>query len=245
MIKFTRADGKKLAYDETDPTQVQLIEWATNGRVASEEVEAVEYRPEIPYQAEILADPENGVEYQAEIPYQAEVLAVEYQPAYTALDPMTPCVEQLDENGKSYDKYLDTPDENGVYQPDLSALLDQTKADKTKELTNTCAAAIVGGFTSNALNSEKYLAYDSREVDQTNLIAAWAAAEVSGGTELIVCNDPSGQLGMTERAHTVAQVKQVLADFHTYRLQKSQQLTNKLTAVSSATLETIGDITWS
>lgn len=118
---------------------------------------------------------------------------------------------------------------------DEATLVAKAKVIKNAYLTTQCAVDIVGGFTSNAIDAGQAYGYDSRDVDQTNLDHALIAAQHTGSTFAILCNNPSGQDGFMYRDHTEAQIKEVIADFATFRLGKSQTLTLKLAEVNAAT----------
>lgn len=131
-------------------------------------------------------------------------------------------------------------------EPDLDGKLSDAKAFKTTELTSACESAITGGFTSNAVNTGQHYTYDSREVDQTNLIMALAAADLAdnlasegapAAVQGVLCNDPSGQLGMIERDHTALQIRGVLSACNTHRRTHSATLTSKLAALALTTTE--------
>ena len=135
-------------------------------------------------------------------------------------------------------------DSGWVEDPAQTALrLANVKTGKVEELTAACGVAIVGGFTANVVDSGQHYTYDSREVDQTNLIMALAAADLEDqqgeapAVQGVLCNDPSGQLGMIERDHTALQIRGVLAACNTHRRAQSTNLTTKLAQVSAAATE--------
>lgn len=128
----------------------------------------------------------------------------------------------------------------------VNAEFNRMLVEKRMELTNACHAAIVGGFTSAALNpgdaganppvDPVYFSYDSRETDQANNRDALTALELNGGTFPIVCNDSRNQNGFIERPHTLNELKRVCADFAQFRLSKSQALTAKIALVDAVTM---------
>jgi len=112
-----------------------------------------------------------------------------------------------------FEDYQPTPDEiimQGDVLPPIESLHDAAvifadlKAEKVRELSEACKAAIVGGFTSTALGAPHR--YDSDLEAQVNLIGA---AALPGPVEY-TCTDGAGVKAV--RAHTVAQIKQVLTD---------------------------------
>ena len=82
--------------------------------------------------------------------------------------------------------------------------LDVLKTRKAAELGAACQAEIVAGFSSAALGAEH--TYDSKLEDQINLVGAAALA----GPVAYTCTDGAGV--KTSRAHTAAEIAQVLAD---------------------------------
>jgi len=82
--------------------------------------------------------------------------------------------------------------------------LAELKADKVAALSAACKAAIVAGFPSAALGEVH--TYDSDMESQINLVGAAALA----GPVAYTCTDGAGV--KASRAHTAAEIAQVLAD---------------------------------
>ena len=112
------------------------------------------------------------------------------------------------------------------------------KAAQIASLTASCGAAIVAGFPSSALGTA--YTYPSQPNDQTNLIGA-----VAGGLATINfwCADSEGVWGFT--AHTALQIKQVLADGGTQRMNYSAKLLDLVTKVNAAaTVVDVQAVVW-
>lgn len=127
--------------------------------------------------------------------------------------------------------------------------LDELKTSKLSSINTSCEAAIVGGFTSSALDSEHV--YQSDRDDQINLmglVTAGADDLLKCGVSTIVIEEDETE---TEtiiwdwKPHTVAQLKAVFDDGATF---KKQQLikanTLKAQIRSATTLEELETIEW-
>lgn len=86
------------------------------------------------------------------------------------------------------------------------------KADQSAKLYEACAAAIVAGFTSDALGTAHV--YPSTQVDQINLsgsvMASLLPGNVSDWSTAFWCRDAAGVWGF--RSHTAAEIQQVGRD---------------------------------
>lgn len=121
---------------------------------------------------------------------------------------------------------------------ELNATLDSAKAAKIQELMQACATAIVSGFSSSALGSP-YI-YPSQPIDQSNLIGA-----VASGLDPVKfwCEDATGNWGLA--AHSAVQIKQVLADGASQRINYSVKLDGLVKQVTGATsAAAISAIVW-
>lgn len=128
--------------------------------------------------------------------------------------------------------------------------LTDVKGIKIKQLSDTCAQAILDGFISSALGSP--FKYDAEDVDQINILGAVTAtlpsAENPTGTSMMyavrpVVNGVYGAKYYTE--HTHAQLKQVLIDGATYKLERLQHFNTLRDEVNTATtVEEINAISW-
>jgi len=141
-----------------------------------------------------------------------------------------------DPANRDYQEYLAWVSDGGVPQP--AQTLAETKTAQIAILTASCGAAIVAGFPSNALGTA--YTYPSQPHDQTNLIGA-----VAGGLATINfwCADSVGVWGFT--AHTALQIKQVLADGGTQRMEYSAKLLDLVTKVNAAaTVVDVQAVVW-
>lgn len=107
-------------------------------------------------------------------------------------------------------------------------LLSNAKKDQNTALTNSCAAAIVSGFTSSALGAAHI--YPTQPADQTNLIGAVASGLA---TINFWCADSAGVWSFA--SHTAAQIKQVMADGGAQRMAYSAKLAGLAAQVTDAT----------
>jgi hypothetical protein len=137
------------------------------------------------------------------------------------------------------------PDADGypiaVFPPPLTPeeQLEMAKSKQVKIVTDKCRAAIIGGFTSDALGSEH--TYPSLPEDQTNLIGA-----VASGLPVIKfwCADSAGVWAFID--HSSVQIKQVLADAGTQRMAFSAKLDGLVSQINSAaTPDAVSAIVWS
>lgn len=128
--------------------------------------------------------------------------------------------------------------------------LTDVKGIKIKQLSDTCAQAILDGFISPALGSP--FKYDAEDVDQINLLGAVTAtspsAENPTGTSMMYAVRPvvNGVYGAKYYTlHTHAQLKQVVVDGAAYKLtclQHFNELRNDVNA--AATLEEVAAVVW-
>lgn len=119
-----------------------------------------------------------------------------------------------------------------------SLILAKAKVDQITAITQSCAAAIVAGFSSSALGTAH--TYPSQPTDQTNLIGAVASGLA---TVNFWCVDSAGVWGIT--SHTAAQIKQVLADGGTQRMAYSVKLKGMADQVQAATtVSAVQAIVW-
>lgn len=123
--------------------------------------------------------------------------------------------------------------------------LAQARTSQTESLSAACAAAIVAGFSSSALGA--VYTYPSQPNDQSNLIGAEAAsrnpANPSTWTIPFWCADSAGAWAL--RAHTAAQIQQVLADGVAARVALSQKLASLTAQVAAATtVAAVQSIAW-
>ncbi|WP_353214703.1 hypothetical protein [Salinisphaera hydrothermalis] len=141
---------------------------------------------------------------------------------------------------------LNAPDDLTPYTPPKPTAADQLAAAqsaKIAEINAACEAAIVSGFTSDALG--KTYTYRSRRDDQVNLMGA----AMSGTDTQFKCADADGLYAM--RDHTAAQIKQVFADGVARKLaliEQSNALTDEVNAIApddDAPIEAVHAITWS
>jgi len=94
--------------------------------------------------------------------------------------------------------------QGGAWVKDAVAELEAVKGPKPATITAAAEAAIVSGFTSNALGTAH--TYQSDRDDQLNLVGM-----VVGGTDdYFKCTDENGVSGY--KLHTIEQFKQVLTD---------------------------------
>lgn len=125
-------------------------------------------------------------------------------------------------------------------------ILEMSRNLKISELSTACEQAIIGGFNSNALGLN-YL-YDAAEEDQINLIGACTtttptSAAPDGYSIYYACRNVS--TGIKEyMLHTHSQLRQVMNDGATFKLQQLQKFHTKRVYVQSATLEQINNVTW-
>jgi len=123
----------------------------------------------------------------------------------------------------------------------LKPTLEQAKKQKINEINNKCKQEIVSGFTSSALGSEHI--YQSEPVDQINLMGAVLAGQDS----LFKCGvkDDGGNITWSYKQHTIAQLKQVLADGKAYKfalLEKANKLKEQVK--NAKTVDEINKINW-
>jgi len=121
------------------------------------------------------------------------------------------------------------------------ALLAAARMARIEALTQACAAAIVGGFTSDALGAVHR--YPSAITDQANLVQAAACAD--GGPLWCGTWCADGDLAWSFAAHTRDQAAQVLAAFVTTRTALQTRLAT-LTAAVDAAVDTaaLAAVTW-
>ena len=118
------------------------------------------------------------------------------------------------------------------YTPEAVPLAD-AQAAQIAGLRASCAAAIVGGFTSSALGAAH--TYPSGDTDQTNLIGATIAAGLApaGWTVNFWCADSTGT--WTFAPHTAAQIQQVFGDGVIVRVAMSAKLATLSAQVMAVT----------
>lgn len=128
--------------------------------------------------------------------------------------------------------------------------LTDVKGIKIKQLSDTCAQAILDGFISSALGLP--FKYDAEDVDQINLLGAVTATAPStqypSGTSMMYAVRPvvDGVYGAKYyTVHTHDQLKQVLIDGAAYKLTQLQHFNNLRDAVNAAaTVQEIDAISW-
>lgn len=112
------------------------------------------------------------------------------------------------------------------YKTDVE-LLEDDKATKIDSLSKSCEFDIIAGFTSDALGATH--TYQSDRDDQLNLIGM-----VSAGTDdYFKCHDGTA---WSYQLHTIAQLKQVLADGKLIKLQKLQAFADKKAQVEAVAI---------
>lgn len=121
----------------------------------------------------------------------------------------------------------------------------QAQATQSAALSASCASAIVSGFSSSALGSAH--TYPSQPNDQSNLIGAATASQSptlpAGWTCNFWCADSTGAWAL--RAHTAAQIQQVLADGVAAREALSTKLAALVAQVEAATtVAAVQSIVW-
>lgn len=125
----------------------------------------------------------------------------------------------------------------GVTLP-ASFILENAKTAQIVAITQSCAGAIVSGFSSSALGTAH--TYPSQPNDQTNLIGA-----VAGGLATINFWCADSTLAWSFASHTAAQIKQVLADGGTQRMADSTKLAGLVAQVQTATtVAAVQSIVW-
>ncbi|WP_407364751.1 hypothetical protein [Pseudomonas luteola] len=137
--------------------------------------------------------------------------------------------------------------EGGAFTAPAEETLEDRKSAKFVELDAACAAAIVSGFTSDALGETH--TYPSKSTDQTNLTASFADAlsalleDDNSWRTPFWCMDSAGIWDMRE--HTAAQMTAVgktgKAIILAYQ-QKNIALQKKVLAAKTA--EEVAAITW-
>ncbi|WP_332129931.1 hypothetical protein [Azorhizobium caulinodans] len=119
------------------------------------------------------------------------------------------------------------------------------KADQSAKLYEACAAAIVAGFTSDALGTAHD--YPSTQVDQINLsgsvMASLLPGNASNWTTAFWCRDEAGAWGF--RAHSAAEIQQVGRDgkAHVLACQTKLGALNQQIAAAT-TAEAVSAATW-
>lgn len=119
--------------------------------------------------------------------------------------------------------------------------IENAKQDKKNELEKLCEQEIVSGFASSAIGSERW--YKSEQTDQLNLIGAVS----SGNDSFFKCGvkDNTGAIAWNWEMHTIAQLKSVLNDGGTVKIQLLQKLTElKNTVDQLLTIEQIKAVVW-
>ncbi|MDH2080315.1 phage tail protein [Pseudomonas atacamensis] len=128
----------------------------------------------------------------------------------------------------------------GQWVDDIPTVLVTRHAAKTLQVNQACETQILSGFTSKALGAPH--AYQSGLYDQINLVSAIGPADV-----VYPCRDDEGIKAY--RAHTPQQLRQVLDDFTTLKLQQLQKahaLKQRLDqALSADDIDAIEAVTWS
>lgn len=142
-----------------------------------------------------------------------------------------------DPGNRDYQDYLDWVAANNTPTPfdtrtSLQVLTD-AKLIQIQAITQACGAQIVSGFTSSALGAAH--TYPSQLFDQINLIGS-----VTSGLATIDfwCADNTNTWNIV--AHTLAQIKQVLADAATIRMSYSTKLKTLTDNINAAT--TVADV---
>jgi hypothetical protein len=120
------------------------------------------------------------------------------------------------------------------------AEIDAARALKVTELSNACAIAIIGGFSSDALGAAH--AYPAKPTDQTNLqasvVAALVCADDPSWSTPFWCADEKGAWDW--RLHTGDQIKRVGLDAKSAAL--ACMAKNQALAARVASAKTIGEI---
>jgi len=123
----------------------------------------------------------------------------------------------------------------------LKPTLKQAKKQKISEINGKCKQEIEAGVASSALGSEHI--YQSEPVDQINLIGVVLAGQDS----LFKCGekDDKGNITWSYKQHTIAQLKQVLADGKAYKLALLEKANKLKEQVKNAkTVNEINKINW-
>jgi len=115
--------------------------------------------------------------------------------------------------------------------------LDELKASKTSEINSACSKAITSGFTSSALGTQH--TYQSEQTDQLNLMGVVLA----GNDSMFKCGVVNANKTTTWNyvMHTIAQLKQVLADGKVHKLALLKKANTLKMQVASA--KTVADVT--
>lgn len=110
--------------------------------------------------------------------------------------------------------WLHTVVNGAIVAPSDTVLLEKAKSDQLLVISAACAAAIVGGFTSEALGD--VYTYPSGITDQANLTAAVTASQLPDNaangdwTIPFMCADVEGV--WIRRLHTAVQIQKVAHD---------------------------------
>lgn len=150
------------------------------------------------------------------------------------------CTQQQAENPQAW-----AISNGAIVSAPATQLLAQAQAAQIAIITQACAGAITGGFSSSALGSAH--TYPSQPNDQSNLIGAATASQSptlpAGWTCNFWCADSTGAWAL--RAHTAAQIQQVLADGVAAREALSTKLAALVAQVEAATtVAAVQSIVW-
>jgi len=120
--------------------------------------------------------------------------------------------------------------------PTTAQLLSAAQTTQVASLTKSCAAAIVGGYTSSALGSP--YTYPSKTTDQINMMGSVTASLVPGlastWTTPFWCAPVSTGVWVYQN-HTAAQIQQAGLDGKTWILTNQTNLANLNSQVMAAT----------
>jgi len=111
-----------------------------------------------------------------------------------------------------------------------------TKLDQIQAFTEATQAKVLGGFTSDALGSAN--AYDSEQLDQLNMLSTFsnmAAGDTCQFPVHLIVDGVKQQKAFAK--HTYDQMKQLVADWQTFKVALLEQFSIKREAVNQATTE--------
>lgn len=119
------------------------------------------------------------------------------------------------------------------------------KANKASDLSIACAAAIMGGFVSDALGAPH--GYPSKPTDQTNLMGSVVASMIPGNGEgwstLFWCSDEQGEWSF--RDHTAEQIQRVGQDGKSHMVACQTTRSTLLATLEGATSEAeVASVVW-
>jgi len=119
--------------------------------------------------------------------------------------------------------------------------LEEIKTSKISEINGKCKQEIEAGFVSSTLGSEHI--YQSEPVDQINLMGVVIAGEDCP----FKCGikDDGGNIVWSYKQHTIAQLKQVLADGKAHKLALLEKAnTLKMQVASAKTVSDVTKVVW-